>query len=202
MHTQEAHSTSRRAYMTESRFFTFSKAQCTPHTHADQHRAPRYDHTTHTRAQTHDVTSPTHHNGTSEQGACHPKHRTPTSHAPHIAHAHTAHKRKPHTPARRPAQPQPLRTAQTSLHALRRTHATHGTAHSSDHPTHRPQKNTPSHTWPLRHTHERRVRFPSVDGMLPERWLPFNNNCLQDTRTAIASHHGTRRRRRPQPDNQ
>jgi hypothetical protein len=33
--------------------------------------------------------------------------------------------------------------------------------------------------------------------MLPVSWLLFNFNILQDTRTAIASHHGTRRRRRP-----
>jgi hypothetical protein len=35
--------------------------------------------------------------------------------------------------------------------------------------------------------------------MLPESWLLFKPKYLQDTRTAIASHHGTRRRRRTQP---
>jgi hypothetical protein len=48
-------------------------------------------------------------------------------------------------------------------------------------------------------THERRVRVPSVDGMLPESWLLFKLNRLQDTRTDNASHHGTQRRRHPPP---
>jgi hypothetical protein len=66
-------------------------------------------------------------------------HRTSHTHTQHTTH-------KPRTHARRPAQPQPLRTAQTSLHPHRRTHATQSTAHSSERPTHRTQKITPSHT--------------------------------------------------------
>jgi hypothetical protein len=62
----------------------------------------------------------------------------------------TSHTRTQHTPAQRPAQPHTLLTAQTSPHAHRRAHATHSTAHSSDHPTRRPQKITPSHTRSLR----------------------------------------------------
>jgi hypothetical protein len=43
-----------------------------------------------------------------------------------------------------------------------------------------------------RHTHSRAVRPPSVEGMLPESWLLSSLISLQDTRTAIASHCGTR----------
>jgi hypothetical protein len=86
-------------------------------------------------------------------GASHLKQRTPTSHTRHIAHSHAAYKHSSRNrPARRPAQPQPLLTAQSSLHAQNRTPAAHSTAHSSDHPTHRQQRTTPSHTHCLRAT--------------------------------------------------
>jgi hypothetical protein len=85
--------------------------------------------------------------------ACHPKQRTPTTHAtPHRTLTCRIQTHKPRTPARRPTQHQPLRTAQLPPHAHRRAHATHSTAHSSDHPTRRPQKITPSHTRRLRAT--------------------------------------------------
>jgi hypothetical protein len=38
--------------MTQQRFVTFSRAQRAPPAHADQRRAPRYHHTTHTRTDT------------------------------------------------------------------------------------------------------------------------------------------------------
>ncbi len=103
-----------------------------------------------TRARTH-TTRLAPHTTTAQQrhGTCHPKQRTPTSHAPHIrvAHSHAAYKHtSPARPPQRPTRPRQLRTAQTSLHAHRHTHGTHSTAHSSAHPTHRPQKITPSHT--------------------------------------------------------
>jgi hypothetical protein len=122
------------APMTQPRFFTYSQAQRAPRAHADQRRAPRYHHTTHTRAQTRTTRqAPPTTTPRQRHGACHPKQRTPTSHAPHIAHSHTAHKHTSpaHTPARRPAQPRPLRTAQTSLHAHRRTHAPHTARHTA-----------------------------------------------------------------------
>jgi hypothetical protein len=114
-------------------------ATITPHNHA--------------RTDTHDATSPTHHNTTSaSRGVSPTTAHTCKPRTPHRTLACRIQTHKPRTPARRPAQPQPLRTAQTSLHAHRRTHATHSTVHSSALPTHRPQKITPSHTRRLRAT--------------------------------------------------
>jgi hypothetical protein len=118
--------------------------------------------------------------------------RTPTSYPPHIAHSRIIQNHMSRTPARRPAQPQPLRTAQISQHAHAAAHTPHTARHtalSTPHTAHR--KHTQSHTRPSRHTHDSRVRLPSVDGMLPESWLPNKYNCLQDTRTAITSYHNT-----------
>jgi hypothetical protein len=114
-------------------------ATITPHNHA--------------RTDTQDATSPTHHNTTSASWRVSPK--TAHTNKPRTAQrtlTHSIQTHKPRTPARRPAQHQPLRSAQTSLHAHRRTHATQSTVHSSDHPTHRPQKIAPSHTRRLRAT--------------------------------------------------
>ncbi len=123
--------------------------------------------------------NPNHHNTTSASWRVSPK----TAHACNPCNAHRTlacriQTHKPRTPARRPQQPQPLPTAQSSPHAHRHAHATHSTAHSSNHPTRRPQKITPSHT---RHTHCRAVRLPTVDGMLPESWLLYNPKVLQNT---------------------
>jgi hypothetical protein len=138
--------------------------------------------TTHTHActDTRDATSPTQHNGTAASWRVSPK--TAHTYNPHNAHrTHTQHTNT-HVP-----------------HA--RTTSCTATAHRSDNPTHHPQKITPSHTRAAsaRHTHRRAVRSPSVGGMLPESWLLVRYNSLQDTRTAIASHHGTRRRCLPRP---
>ncbi len=104
------------------------------------------DTTPQTRAHTdtHDATGPTHYNGTAASWRVSPK----TAHAYNPRNAHRTLARriqthKPRTPARRPAQ-----TAQSSPHAHRCAHATHSTAHCSDHPTRRPQKIAPSHTRP------------------------------------------------------
>jgi hypothetical protein len=155
----------------------------------------------HACTDTHDATSPTHHNGTSASWRVSPN--TAHTSKPRTAHrtlTHSIQTHTPRTPARRPAQHQQLCTAQTSLHAHRphTRHTHHGTQLRAPHtpPT---EHHTQSHTRPPRHTHHSRVRLPSVDGMLPERLLLLNHNDLQDTRTAITSHHGTRRRRRPQP---
>jgi hypothetical protein len=85
-------------------------------------------------------------------GACHPKQRTPTSHARHIAHSRAAYK---HTS---PARPQDVPHSRNHR-AVRNHHCTHTAArtphtarHSSTHPTRRPQKITPSHTRGLRAT--------------------------------------------------
>jgi hypothetical protein len=137
------------ARMTHTRFFTFSKAQCAPpRTCRIAPRSPLPSHHKHTRADTRDETSPTQHNGTAASWRVSPN----TTHAHNPRNAHRTptcriQTHKPRTPARRPAHPQPLRTAQSSPHAHRCAHATHSTAHSPDHPTRRPQKKiTPSHT--------------------------------------------------------
>jgi hypothetical protein len=52
---------------------------------------------------------------------------------------------------------------------------------------------TQTHARPPRLTHTRAVRLLSIEGILPAKWLPPSINCLQDTRTAIASHDGIRR---------
>ena len=167
------------------------------------HRATRHQrHTADTHA-THDVTSPTLHNGTSAMSRVSQK-RTKTNNAPHTTHSHAAYK---HTS---PARPQDIPHSRNHC-ALRNHHRMHNAArtpHTARHtqfgtqlrPPHTPptENHTQSHTRPPRHTHVRAVRLPSVDGMLPESWLLYKPNHLQDTRTAIASHHGTRRRR-PQP---
>jgi hypothetical protein len=93
-----------------------------------------------------------------------------------------------HTQA--PAQPQQLRTMQTSLHiTTARTPRTIRATHNA--PT---EKHTQQHVPLSCHTHVRDRRLPSVDSMLPDSWLLPKTNSLQDTRTAIASHHDTRRR--------
>jgi hypothetical protein len=119
--------------------------------------------------------------------------RTPMQHSTRKSRVH----------AGRPAQPQPLYTEITSisLHtaAARTPHPTYRTAQFRALHTPLTENHTQSHSRPPRHTHVRAVRLPSVDGMLPKRVLLLKSNSLQDTRTAIASHHGTRRRHRPQP---
>jgi hypothetical protein len=142
------------ARMTHTRCFTFSQAQrAPPRTCRLAPRSPTPSHHKHARADTRDETSPTQHNGTAASWRVSPK----TTHAHNPRNAHRTltcriQTHKPRTPARRPAQQQPLCTAQSSPHAHRCAHATHSTAHSSDHPTRRPQKITPSHTRGLRAT--------------------------------------------------
>jgi hypothetical protein len=164
----------------------------------------RHHHTTNTRTQK-DKTRQAPPSTTRRQrdGACQPTQRTPTSHAHHIAHSHAAYR---HT---RLSQPPHARTtshtAPTTAHCAIITACTPPHARHTEHgtqlrPPHTPPtaNHTQSHTRTPRHTHVRAVRLPSVDGMLPDSWLLDKDNDLQDTRTAIASHHGTRRRRRPQ----
>jgi hypothetical protein len=190
------------ARMTHTRFFTFSQAQrAPPRTCRLAPRSPLPSHHKHARVDTRDETSPTQHNSTAASWRVSPK----TTHAHNPRNAHRTltcriQTHKPRTPTRRPAQHQPLAhcAAITACTPLRARHAQHGTQLRPPHtpPT---ENHTQSHTRPPRHTHVRAVRLPSVDGMLPESWLLYKYNTLQDTRTAIASHHGTRRRRRPQP---
>jgi hypothetical protein len=118
----------------------------------------------------------------------------------------TSHTHMQNTDTQAPHARTTSRTAATTVHCaiitactpLRARHTQHGTQLRPPHtpPT---ENHTQSHTRPPRHTHPRDARLLSVEGMLPESWLLFKCNPLQDTRTAIASHHGTRRRRRPQP---
>ncbi len=150
------------ARKTQPRFFTFSRAQrvppraCRP---APGPRSPLPSH--HTRAQTHttrqatpSTTARLHH------GACHPKQRTPTSHAPHIAHT-----RMQNTDTQAPHAHTTSRTAPTTAHCVittartppRTPPRTHHTQQGSQlrAPNTLPtvaQKITPSHTRPLRTT--------------------------------------------------
>jgi hypothetical protein len=82
-------------------------------------------------------------------------------------------------------------TAHTPLHARNTQRAMQLRAPHTP-PT---ENHTQLHTQPSRHTHLRAVRLPSVKGMLPKSWLVPNHKYLHDTRSAIASHHGTRRPR-------
>jgi hypothetical protein len=152
--------------MTQPRFFTFSQAQraCRP-----APRSPLPSHNTRTRARTHRQTqcqsqhthahtrthtrcgkphTPQRHVRVMARVTKHSAHQQATHGTRHIAHSHAAYKHK--SPARPDDVPhsrnQCARAARTSLHAHRHTRATHSTAHSSAHPTHRPQKITPSHT--------------------------------------------------------
>ncbi len=144
MHAQDAHRTSRVWRSHDSSHFRRRNAHPThmptsatlPDTITPQTRA---------HTDTHDATNVNHHNGTSASWRVSPN----TAHAnnprtPHRTLARSIQTHKP--PAGRPAQPQPLHTTQLSPRTHRHAHATHSTAHSSDHPTHRPQKITPSHT--------------------------------------------------------
>ncbi len=133
-------------------------------------------------------------------GACHPKQRTPTTHATHIAHSHAEYR---HTSPARPHDV-PHSTNHCPLRKHHRMHTAARTPRTARHtapttPQPPTENRTQSHTRPPRHTHVRAVRLVSHEGMLPESWLLNKYNTLQDTRSAIASHHGTRRRTRPQP---
>jgi hypothetical protein len=139
--------------MTQPRFIAFSQSQRAPHAYANYRRVPRHHHTTHARTQTRTIRQappPQRHVSVMARVTQNNIRKQATHGTSHTQTQHTTH--KPRTPARRPAQPQPLRTAQSSLHPHRRAHATHSSAHSSDHPTCRPQKITPSHTRGLRTT--------------------------------------------------
>jgi hypothetical protein len=128
-----------------------------------------------------------------------------------VVHSHSSHseRRGAATHTRRHKSAIAILRHSTLLTALDTAPAMHAQdAHSTVHRAydgtqlrapHTPptENHTQSHAQPPHHTHQRAVRLPSVDGMLPESWLPPKSKYLQDTRTAIASHHGTRRRRRP-----
>ncbi len=115
-------------------------------------------------------------------GASHPKQHKHTS----PAHPHDVPHSRNHCT---------LRNHHCTRTATRASHTARHTAPTTQHAT---ENHTQSHTPPPRHAHRRAVRLPSVDGMLPETWLLSNLNSLHDTRSAITSHHGTRRRHRPQ----
>jgi hypothetical protein len=179
--------------MTQPRFFTVSQAQRAPHrTCRPAPRFPLPSHHRHTRADTRCDKPHTAH------AMARVTQLSARLQATHASNPRTATQsiqtHKPRTPARRPAQLQPLRTAHTSLHPHRRMQNGTQLRPPDTPPT---ENHTQSHTRPPRHTHCRATRLPSVDGMLPESWLNCKYNPLQDTRSAIASHHGTRCRRRP-----
>jgi hypothetical protein len=113
--------------------------------------------------------------------------------------SHTQRSIQAQVPRARTASRTASRTATAAAHCTNITARTHPYArhtqhaHSSAPHTSPTENHTHSHTRPPRQTHLRAVRLPSVDGMLPERWLLPKLKNLQDTRTAIAiaSHHGT-----------
>jgi hypothetical protein len=112
----------------------------------------------------------------------------------------TSHTRMQNTDTQAPHARTTSSTAATTTHCASITVCTPPLARHSQHGSQLiAHRKTHSHTRPPHHTHVRAVRLPSVDGMLPDSWLAFKTSCLQDTRTAIASHQDTRRRCRPQP---
>jgi hypothetical protein len=162
-------------------------------------RSPTPSHHTHTRVHRHTRCDKPHppqrHVGvmarvtknTARQQATHRASHTHTQHT----NTHVSHARTTSCTAATTAQCAHI-TARTPPHSR---HTQHDTQLGP--PNTPPTENrTQSHTWPPRHTHDSRVRLPSVDRVLPESWLLCKFKCLQDTRTAIASHHGTRRRRK------
>jgi hypothetical protein len=90
-----------------------------------------------TRAQTHATRqAPPKHNGPGTSASWRVPPKTAHTYKPRTAHRTRTYSIQTHMPrtlTRRPAQPQPLHT-ETSLHAHRRTHATHSTVHSSTTP--------------------------------------------------------------------
>jgi hypothetical protein len=105
-----------------------------------------------------------------------------------------------HTPTRHTQAPHSHNNCALHKHHCTRPPHAHHTAPSCVHPTPFTQLNTPINPRSIRvHTHRSPIRLPSVDGTLPDSWLSFSLNSLQDTQAAIASHHGTRRRCRTQP---
>jgi hypothetical protein len=139
------------ARMTQPRCFPFSQAQrAPPSTCRLAPRSPLPSHHKHARHTRCEKPHPAQqHISVMARITQHSAYKPRT---PHRKLARSIQTHKPRTPARRPAQHQPLRGVQSSPHAHCRTHVTHSTAHSSDHPRHRPQKITPSHTRGLRAT--------------------------------------------------
>jgi hypothetical protein len=188
MHAQDAHRTSR-AYDAATMFHIFSQTQRASHAHAEQHHDPRYHHTTHTRARRYTrFNRPFQRNSTSASWRVSPK--TPHTFKPRNPHCALARNIQTQAPHARTTS----RTAPTTAQCAIITACTPPRARHTQHrtqlrPPHTPptENHTQSHTRPPRHTHVRAVRLPTVDGMLPESWLPCNSNRLQDTRTAIAS---------------
>jgi hypothetical protein len=119
-------------------------------------------------------------------GACHPgpKQRTPTCHASRIANSltHSIQTHKPRTPAGRPTRTAAT-TARTNITAHAPPHVCYTQQGTQLRAPHTPptENHTQSHTRPPRHTHCTAGRLPSVDGMLPESWLLFKYNTLQET---------------------
>jgi hypothetical protein len=153
------------------------------HTAAHGNQRATYTRTSkHTRAQTQTARqAPPSTTARQHHGPCHPQQRTPASHARHTAHIIQAHK---HT---RPARPHDVPHSNINCD-LRKHHCTHTATRTphARHAQHGPQprarhrNHTQSHTRPPRHTHNSLVRLPSIDGMLPESWLLFKSNPLQD----------------------
>jgi hypothetical protein len=185
------------ARMTQPRFFTFAGPTHTSRTCRLARRSPLPvpSHHKRTRADTHDATSPTQHNGTSASWHVSPK--TVHANEPRTPHrtlqpSTQTHTRKSRTPARQPALPRRLRSAHCSNSTARTlSHACHTQRGTQLRAPHTPptESHTQSHTRPPRHTYSSRVWLPSVDGMLPESWLLPKNNSLQNTRTATITHH-------------
>ncbi len=148
MHAHDAHSTSRRAYDAVTILHILEGPMHTSRTCRPAPRSPLRSHHAHARADTRrDKPHPPRRHvrvmARVTQNSAHQQAAHRTSHT-HAAYKHASPARLDDVPRSRSHCA--LRTAHTSLHARRRTHATHSMAHNSAHPTHRPQKITPSHT--------------------------------------------------------
>jgi hypothetical protein len=158
------------AHDTAARSFTFSQASRTPHALINLFvpRSPPPSHDAQARTGSHDATSPTQRNGTS------PKKRESTRRTAH----RTLKRSIQHTS---PAHPE-VDPHSTNHCTLRKHHCAHATGTQLRAPHASPTENqTQSHTRPPHHTHDSRVRLPSVDGMLPESWLLCKPKFLQAT---------------------
>ncbi len=175
-------------------------ARMTPQPRLSHFRSPNTPHTTHTRARRYTRCDKPH----PPQRHVSVMARVTQSSARQQATHRTSHTHTQHTNTQAPHARRTTRTAATTAHCANITARTvartqHTTRHTAPRTPHTAHRKTHPVTRPPRHTHVRAVRLPSVDGMLPDSWLKCNHNTLQDTRTAIASHHGTRRRCRTHP---
>jgi hypothetical protein len=172
MHAQDAHcassACSQCAHDTAATILAFSQSSRTPHAHINLlvPRSPPPSHHAHA-AQRHVSTTARVTQNTARQQDTHGTSHTPTQ----------------HTKQTSPTRPQDVPHSHDNS-ALRQHHCAHPTArtqHTAPRTTHTAHGKPQPVTHAASHTHVRAVRLPSVGGMLPESWLLFTINDLQDT---------------------